>query len=52
MLTHTELHEKIIEQIAEVDLLDLLEISVEELVGAFPDKIEEAAEKIIAVLDL
>lgn len=41
MLTIPELKEKLIQQFDEVTLLDLLEISSEDLVNAFVEKIED-----------
>lgn len=52
MLTLNELNEKIIEQVSEVDLLDLLGLTTEDLVYAFQDKIEDKYEKIISELEL
>jgi hypothetical protein len=52
MLTHNELKEKIIEQVDEVDLLDLLNITTEDLVAAFSDRVEDNVEYIIEQLEL
>lgn len=52
MLTTEEIKEKIIEQIDEVDLIDLLGLTTEDLVEAFEDKIIEKEQKIIRELDL
>lgn len=41
MLTIEELKQKIKERMTEVDLVDLLEITTDELVEAFLDKIED-----------
>ncbi len=43
-LTIPELKEKIIEQIDEVTLVDLLNLTTEDLVNAFIDKIEDRYE--------
>jgi len=41
MLTIEELKQKISEQVPEVDFIDMLEISTEDLVEAFLDKVIE-----------
>lgn len=41
MLTLTELKEKIIEQVDEVDIIDLLGLTTEDIVNAFEDRIED-----------
>lgn len=51
MLTIEELKQKIKEQIPEVDLLDVLEITTDDLVEAFQDKIEDNYEKIQNMLE-
>lgn len=52
MLTLNELKEKIIQQIDEVDFVDLLNLTTEDLVNAFEDKIVDNQEKIINELYL
>jgi hypothetical protein len=52
MLTLTELKEKIVEQVDEVDLLELLNLTTEDLVNAFEDRIEDNMEKIEQDLEL
>jgi hypothetical protein len=51
VLTLIELQEKIIEQIDEVDLIDLLGLTTQDLVYAFADKIEDRYETICAELE-
>lgn len=41
MLTLTELKEKIVEQVDEVDIIDLLGLTTEDIVNAFEDRIED-----------
>jgi hypothetical protein len=52
MLTLEELKEKIIQQIDEVDIIDLLGLTTEDIVNAFEHKIEELEDKIISELEL
>jgi hypothetical protein len=52
MITLTELEEKIIEQVSEVDLIDLLGLTTEDLVYAFQDKIEDKFDKLVSELEL
>jgi hypothetical protein len=52
MITLTELEEKIIEQVSEVDLIDLLGLTTEDLVYAFQDKIEDRFDKLVSELEL
>lgn len=52
MLTLPELHEKIIEQVSEIDLIDLLGLTTEDLVYAFQDKIEDRYDKLVSELEL
>jgi hypothetical protein len=52
MLTLPELHEKIIEQVSEIDLIDLLGLTTEDLVYAFQDKIEDRYEQLVNELEL
>lgn len=51
MLTIEELKEKIIEQLDEVDLIDLLGLTTQDIVYAFTDKIEDKFETICAELE-
>lgn len=51
MLTIEELKEKISQQVDEVDFIDLLEISTEELVEAFIDKVIENYDKFKDLLE-
>ena len=51
MLTLSELKEKIVEQVDEVDLIDLLGLTTEDLVNAFEDKIEDKYDNILAELE-
>ena len=41
MLTSKELYEKIIEQVDEVDIIDLLGLTTADIVHAFRDKIDD-----------
>jgi hypothetical protein len=52
MITLTELEEKIIQQVSEVDLIDLLGLTTEDLVYAFQDKIEDRFDKLVSELEL
>jgi hypothetical protein len=52
MLTIKELKEKIIEQIDEVDIIDLLGLTTQDIVNAFQDKIEDKYDEIIEQLEL
>lgn len=52
MLTLSELQEKIIEQVDEVDLIDLLGLTTQDLVYAFGDKIEDKFFQIAKELDI
>lgn len=51
-LTTSELADKIAEQVDEVDLIDLLGLTTQEIVQAFLWKVEEKAETIIEQLEL
>jgi hypothetical protein len=51
-LTTEELFEKIIEQVDEVDLIDLLGLTTVDLVHAFRDKIEDNYNEIVSTLEL
>jgi hypothetical protein len=51
MLTIEELKEKISQQVTEVDFIDMLEISTEELVEAFIDKVIENYDKFKDLLE-
>lgn len=50
-LTLVELKEKIIEQVDEVDFIDFLGLTTEDLVAAFSDVIEENPDKFLDILD-
>jgi hypothetical protein len=52
MITLEELKEKIIEQIDEIDIIDLLGLTTEDIVNAFEHKVEELEDKIIKELEL
>lgn len=52
MLTIHELQEKLVEQVDEIDLLDLLGITAQDLVYAFVDKVEDNYDKLIEELEL
>lgn len=52
MLTLEELKEKIIDQIDEVDIIDLLGLTTEDIVNAFEDRVEDKQSKIIKELEL
>lgn len=49
--TIPELKEKIIEQVDELDFIDFLALTTEDLVQAFSDEIEENPEKFLNLLD-
>ena len=51
MLTISEIKQKIKEQVAEVDLLDILNLTTDDLVEAFQDKIEDNYDVFIKLLD-
>jgi hypothetical protein len=51
MLTIEELKEKISQQVSEVDFIDMLEITTEELVEAFMDKVIENYDKFKDLLE-
>lgn len=51
-LTTNELLEKVIERIDEVDLVELLDLTTEEIVYAFHDKVEDRRQLILDALDL
>lgn len=52
MLTLTELKEKIIEQVSEVDIIDILGLTTKDIVNAFEDVIEEKYSKFLKELEL
>ena len=52
MLTLKELKEKIINEFDEVDLIDLLGLTTEQIVNAFEDLIEENSKKIMKELEI
>jgi hypothetical protein len=51
MLTLSELKERIIEQVSEEDIIDLLGLTTEEIVEAFQFKIEDKYEILLAELE-
>lgn len=51
MLTIEELKQKIAEQVPEVDFIDLLELTTEDLVQAFTDKVIDNYEKFKDLLE-
>jgi len=52
VLTLEELKEKVKEQINEVDLLEILEVTSEDLVDRFDDLIEEKYDILIEIVDV
>ena len=52
MLTLAEFKERIIEQVPEIDLLDILGLTTNDLVIAFSEEIEEKYESILLLLEL
>jgi hypothetical protein len=52
MLTIEEVKEKIVEQVDEVDIIDLLGLTTQDIVEAFDDIIEEKIQVILKELDL
>jgi len=52
LLTLAELKEKVIDQIPEFDLVDLLGLTTEDLVNAFEEKLLEKANYLISELEL
>lgn len=51
MLTLPEIKEKLSEQVSELDFIDFLGLTTEDLVNAFADLIEENPEKFLKLLD-
>ena len=51
MLTLQELKDKMTEHLSEIDVMELLELTTEDLVERFSDKIEEKYEQIINQLE-
>lgn len=51
MLTLQELKDKMAENLSEIDVMELLELTTEDLVERFSDKIEEKYEQIINQLE-
>lgn len=47
-----ELQERLIQQYSEVDVLELLNISVEDLVNRFEDRVEERFDYLLKELDM
>jgi|DEB0MinimDraft_10_1074344.scaffolds.fasta_scaffold80768_3 uncharacterized protein YeeX (DUF496 family) len=52
VLTLEELKEKVKEQINEVDLLEILEVTSEDLVNRFDDLIEEKYDILLEIVDV
>lgn len=52
MMTTSELAEKISEQVDEVDIIELLNLTTHDIVHAFLWKVEDNAQSIIETLDL
>lgn len=52
MHTLEELKDYLVKQVPEIELMDLLEISSEDLVEAFNDRIESMYESLIEALEL
>lgn len=48
----TEIQERLILQYSEVDVLELLNISVEDLVNRFEDRVEERYDYLVKELDM
>jgi hypothetical protein len=51
MLTITEIKEKLVEQVSEVDLIDMLGLTTEDIVEAFHSKIEDKYEYFLEELE-
>lgn len=51
MLTLNELKEKMVENLSEIDVMELLEISTEDLVERFEDRIEEEYDLIVTEME-
>jgi hypothetical protein len=51
VLTLAEIKEKLIQQVDEVDIVDFLGLTTEDIVNAFEDIIEENPEKFLKLLD-
>ena len=51
MLTLQELKDKMKENLSEIDVMELLELTTEDLVERFPDKIEDKYEQILNQLE-
>lgn len=50
-LTHEELKDKLATQVDEVTLLDILEVTSEDLVNRFDEKIEDKREQLLKLID-
>lgn len=50
-LTFEELKQKLIEQVDEVTLLDVLGITAEQLLTAFSDEVEDKREQLLDLID-
>lgn len=51
MLTLQELKDKMVENLSEIDVMELLELTTEDLVERFSDKIEDKYEQILNQLE-
>lgn len=51
MLTLQELKDKMVENLSEIDVMELLELTTEDLVERFSDKIEDKHEQILNQLE-
>ena len=52
MRTLEEIKELISERVDEVDIIDLLNLTTEDIVNTFEDRVEERLDKIISFLDV
>ena len=52
MRTLEEIKELISERVDEVDIIDLLNLTTEDIVNAFEDRVEERLDKIISYLEI
>ena len=52
MRTLEEIKELISERVDEVDIIDLLNLTTEDIVNAFEDRVEERLDKIISFLEV
>ena len=51
MITLCELKEKLVEQVPEIELLELLNLNTEDLVNAFEDEIELNFDKLLQEIE-